>query len=646
MFFWAQDINETAEYCKANFADSVEETIKQADNICDNIFIFSDHWEMERTHKKVKFNGAVDWNHIPEDDPEWLYAMNRHTSFVNLGKAYTFTKDDKYAACFVRLIDDWISNVPLTKESSATTWRSLEAGLRCEFWLRALQLFKDSSIITKTLRNRIDNSLKEHGEYLVKTHNDFHRLSNWGVLQDHGLFLLGLYFDNEKWCSLALDRLEENLHLQVMHDGTHWEQSPMYHCEVLHCAIDVLTIADQNGLKISASYKEKVHDMCTALAKWLKPDGRLVCQSDSDDLDARDIIAQGALIFRDEYLKYIAGEELFIENLWDFGIDAVALYKTIEELPPKIASTALTDSGNYMLRGSSDANAGFLHFHCGCLGSGHGHGDLLHIDISANGEDVLIDSGRYTYVNTELRRKLKEPAAHNTTRVDDTDFSVCKDSWGYSKLALPVKGEYRFTETADYVSGGHLGYIDKGIFTQRKIVFIKPDIFIVFDQFFAEGQHAYTQNFHFAEGILTEDENAVYWKGKNTSASLHFLDDVKPVIYDAPYSKVYNLLEHGKAVLTEKTGSGFTSFITVISIGSKPAVVEKAAVSSLRFGHTFTDEKAQAVVITKDGKETTVIVCHSEVISEVDLLCANGKNGYGKVLVFTQDNPEGLCLAW
>ena len=130
----------------------------------------------------------------------------------------------------------------------------------------------------------------------------------------------------------------------------------------------------------------------------------------------------------------------------------------------------LPDSGNCMLRGGEDS---YVHMHCGCLGSGHGHADLLHVDAGIAGEDVLIDSGRYTYVNTPLRRELKSPAAHNTTRVDDLDFSTCLDSWGYSALAIPIKGDHCFTDPADYVSGAHLGYLKQGLLPMRKLVFFE-----------------------------------------------------------------------------------------------------------------------------------------------------------------------------
>lgn len=48
----------------------------------------------------------------------------------------------------------------------------------------------------------------------------------------------------------------------------------------------------------------------------------------------------------------------------------------------------------------------------------------------------------------------------------------------------------------------------------------------------------------------------------------------------------------------------------------------------------------------KGEKPRVVLLCHSEVISEVDLHSAGGYSGYGKALIFDPAHPQGLCLAW
>lgn len=190
----------------------------------------------------------------------------------------------------------------VTEQSCTGTWRSLEAGLRAANWLRVLRLFHGSSILTPERQKRMEDCLTVHGEYLASTFHNFHRLSNWGVLQDHGLYLLGLHLNREDWCALAAERITQNLHLSVFADGSHWEQSPLYHCEVLQCVLDVLWAAKQNSRTLPAEIGEKAHAMCRALRIWLKPNGHLLLQSDSDDVDARDLLVSGTLLFQDAAL--------------------------------------------------------------------------------------------------------------------------------------------------------------------------------------------------------------------------------------------------------------------------------------------------------------------------------------------------------
>lgn len=64
---------------------------------------------MERVRTPVAFGAevsSIDWALVPFGDPEWVYAMNRHTSFVNLAKAWLFTGNSVYADTFAALVDD------------------------------------------------------------------------------------------------------------------------------------------------------------------------------------------------------------------------------------------------------------------------------------------------------------------------------------------------------------------------------------------------------------------------------------------------------------------------------------------------------------------------------------------------------------
>lgn len=642
---WAGDAAEAAKYYSTAFPEELRATLLRADELCENTFLFSEHWEMEATCVPVHFAGEIGWEKQPGDDPEWIYALNRHTAFYILGRAWRCTGETRYAETFARLMDDWLRRVPHTPESENTAWRALEAGIRCENWLRALCLFGNAPAADENLRCRIYASLEEHGRFLMQAHHAFQRISNWGMIQDHGLFLLGVWFENAVWIETALARMTENLNNAVMGDGTQWEQSPMYHGEVLHAAADTLLIARQNGIAVPPKFEEKTHAMFAALAAWVTPTGWTPRQSDSDDIDARDLLALGAILFRDGALCFAARGRVRPENIWDIGPEAEKMLADIPAAEPLCASAALPDSGNFMLRENHSPDSTYIRFHSGTIGGGHGHADLLHIDIMRKGEYILADGGRGTYVDGALRRELKLQGGHNTLRIDGADYCGCTDSWGYTARAVPIKGEYRFGKTADFASGGHMGYWKCGVLVWRKLIYVKPDILLLFDWIAGEGAHTVERSFHFGAGKLTKNGQAAHWEGKCTEAHLHVFGDAALRCETARCAPVYNTVLPCEVLRAENAIRGNASLLTVISLDGD-CRAEVLPVYSVYGGSPLPEAAAQAVTVEKNGRRATVIVCHEDNPGGASLLCAGGCEGYGKAQVFTPEVPEGETLAW
>ena len=645
-YFWNNPVT-AAKAVQTHFPADAEECLRLADEICQNRFCFRGHWEMERTHEAVEFPHKIVWDKTPNGDMEWVYAFNRHSFLVTLGRAWRFTQNRKYADAAFRLWNDWLSNVPLTDDAVDTTWRPIECGLRCETWLRAVGLFE--GILPKQLLNKINDCLLEHGKWLMKSHTTFQKLSNWGILQDHGLLLLGLYFENSRWRDTASTRLNEQLSHQVLADGTHWEQSPLYHCEVLHCCLDSIHVCKTVGFALSKTFTDKTHLMSTALGKMLRPDGKLFCQSDSDEVDARDILAHAAILFGDSALKGYANGKFYAENCWDFA-DNFEEYNNLNTVF-SFESTALEDSGNYMLWDGVGTDAGMLHFHCGSLGSGHGHADLLHIDLTYNSETILSDSGRYTYVDSEIRKTLKHPSAHNTVLVDETDFTVYKSSWSYSSIAEPIKGSFKFTPHVDFVSGAHLGYLSCGVFTRRRILRLGSGLWLVWDDFCVSEPsvaHIYDRYFHFSpNGNVQTFHNSVLYTGTNVNAKLIFPgENINIHTMRSPVSWEYNLLEQSDCIYARSTQQGSCGFATVISVGDTLTTAQLSPIKRTSTGKNIPASEGEAIHIKHGEDEWTVMLLNTEVISEVSLLESHGHMGYGKVQVFGSLCPDGICLCW
>ncbi len=701
-FFFDQP-KEIADYCRTYWQEDVAHILRVADEVCGRYFLFDLKWDMERTYEPIIFKDQITWDYMPSDDKEFIFQFNRHRFFICLGQAYQLTSDEKYAKAFTELLMDWITNVKKTEKMKESCWRILETGIRGENWTKAIRYFKDSPYLTDEVIDAFYHSLLEHADFIVEMHSPYRLISNWGVIENHGLFEIAMALPpserSDTYARTAIKRLDTLIRMGVMNDGVQWEQSPMYHNEVLHCYLDVLILAGRNGIKLPQTTLDKVKQMAYADAAWKKPDHHQFIMGDSDDTDIRDIISVAAYLFRDPVLKYCGFERLDFESIWDLGLAAAIEYNEMTAEKPSYTSVALSDSGNYYIRSDWEENANLLHFHCGTLGAGHGHSDKLHIDLVIKGEDILMDGGRYNYVAGPNRYEFKDPMEHNTMTVDNKLFTICKDSWECSKLSQPVKQQFVIGDLYEFVQGGHLGYMDmeNGVFHNRKIVHIKPDIYIIMDELYTGGEHEYQQYFHFnniGEVILREEsipadclesaeqvdclrlaeytdglrlaehadslksaehteafQKQVSYIGEKAQADFYFLKpDISLEKIKTRISRNYNQTEENITIKTFFSEKGFSSAITVIHGGTKNQLdtisVEKLPVRSALKKTEYPSFMAEAVKLEIRDKTYVVILCHQEVNSPTDLVEADGCLGFGNVIVFdkTESTEVGTVL--
>lgn len=652
------DAKAVADYCLKYHKKQAEEIISYADKFCRHEFLFNTEHDLEQLDDAVCYGEKIRWDYNPGGDPEYVWQFNRHRYFITLGQAYQLTGDEKYAECYAEMLKDWILTNPLTEERKLTTWRILEAGFRGEYWTKAFAYFKDSPAVTDELVTLFEECLHVHARYLISMHSPYRLISNWGVIENHGLFEIALTLPEsettQEYIRTATEHLEKLARMAVMPDGVEWEQSPMYHNEVLKCYLDVILLADRNGIALPETIRDCTKRMARANLIWQKPDHHEFMMGDSDDFDISPALCRAAYAFSDGTLKSGAYERVDFESAWELGIEGIRAYEALPVKTPEFTSAALSDTGNYYFRSGWGRNANLMHLHCGTIGAGHGHSDQLHIDLVANGEDVLTDGGRYTYVFGEKRCEYKDPTMHNTVTVDGKLFTVCKDSWECSRLSAPVRQQFVTGERFEFVQAGHLGYMREGVFLNRKIVYLRPDIYVVADECYAAGEHTYESYFHFNNaGSVTTDGNTVRYQGINAEAVFFFLSGGTTLTKKKTHlSRRYNHEEENETVTAAWSGEGFTSCVTVIQTGAKGALpllsCEKIPAASALKGTVYPDAMAEAVKLTLHDKEYVVVICHQEVNSPTDLVEADGCLGFGNVIVFDKEEMTevGHTLHW
>ena len=63
-----------------------------------------------------------------------------------------------------------------------------------------------------------------------------------------------------QWSNDAVNKLALCAKVQVLPDGTQWEQSPMYHNEVLHCYLNVNYLAEKFNIVLPQIVVEKTKE--------------------------------------------------------------------------------------------------------------------------------------------------------------------------------------------------------------------------------------------------------------------------------------------------------------------------------------------------------------------------------------------------
>ena len=107
----------------------------------------------------------------------------------------------------------------------------------------------------------------------------------------------------------AKDELLDQLESQIYGDGSHWEQSMMYHIEVLNSVTTMLVFRKRAGVETSKRIEEILYGMYDYVMHAAGPDHFQIAQGDSDVTDIRDVMTRGAMLFEESAFKYAGYEE-------------------------------------------------------------------------------------------------------------------------------------------------------------------------------------------------------------------------------------------------------------------------------------------------------------------------------------------------
>lgn len=370
-----------------------------------------------------------------------------------------------------QLICRWIAENPY---GCGTGWEPYPTSLRIVNWIKAALSGFELGVAAQ-------NHLAVQARWLF--HNlEYHLLGNHLMTNVKALLFAGYYFDGPeaalwraKGTAILIDQLQE----QILHDGGHFELSPMYHALALEDLLDVYNLLN------TLSVHDASRDTCLAellLSKipvmrgWLQamshPDGRLAHFNDC---------AQG-----------IAPPNLALEAYADrLGLGTTNVGFS--------GVTQLLDSGYVRV----DCGGAVAILDVGHVGPhylpGHAHADTLSFELSIHGERVFVNRGTSVYGTGTDRLDQRGTAAHNTVIVNGFDSSEVWSGFRVARRAKPIDLTFE-NENPIEISCAHDGYrrLHKGPYHHRRWSFSLGQMSIV--DSLIQGCGPAISNFHLHPG--------------------------------------------------------------------------------------------------------------------------------------------------
>lgn len=342
---------------------------------------------------------------ITEDFSNWGDRRNGMLWLYNLNYMDWLCQPDIDELTGLQWIDRFIFDLP----QNNVGLDPYPIALRTINWIKFFNRFPHSA--TESRRNSLYSQLR-----LLEKTLEYHLLGNHLLEDLYALYIGASYFNDSRLIAKATDLLLKELHEQILPDGAHYEQSPMYHCILLDRLLDCINI---NPNKKMSEYAGLMLGHLDSIA-W--SDGTIPLLNDS---------ANNIAPTPDELKTYALRLNIF----WKRKALSECGYRNLKNN----IFESIIDVGNI----------------AATYQPGHTHADTFNFELRINGSPVIVDTGISTYEKNSRRQYERSTMAHNTvTPVEDSNSS---EVWGGFRVGKRAQTEI-LTDSETYVRAKHSGF--------------------------------------------------------------------------------------------------------------------------------------------------------------------------------------------
>ncbi len=305
----------------------------------------------------------------------------------------------------VRWMDSFIDSLPANRIGLDP----YPTALRIENWIKFFSRCPETAS-----SQRLDSL---YSQYCFLQHSlEKHLLGNH-LLEDYfSLYIASLLFsDNEYQRKVSVWLLSE-LSKEILSDGGHFEQSPMYHCILLDRLLDCIN-------------------------------AKMACGGTDSSLSSLRGYASRMLGYLEAICFADGSYPLFNDSAFGIAPRPCELFDYARRLGLEWNRQTVLGASGYRKLGDGRIEAvidvGEI---TATYQPGHTHADVLNYELHIGGIPFIVDTGISTYDKTPRRQAERSTKAHNCITVGDRD---CAEVWGGFRVA----GRYRVQLTDDAPAG-------------------------------------------------------------------------------------------------------------------------------------------------------------------------------------------------
>ncbi|HTC93239.1 MAG TPA: alginate lyase family protein [Terriglobales bacterium] len=547
-FFWPEEVSQIVDWFRERYPEIVEEMIERAERICQHRFDLLGYegvkygaqidWHLDAVHGKRAPRSPwfriryLDFNQVGDSKVTW--ELNRHQHLVTLARAYRLTAEPRYAR---ELFQQWYHWQEQNPYGIGINWASsLEVAMRSLSWLWIWHLLKDCPEVPEQFPADLWRALALNARHIERFLSTYFSPNTHLLGEGVGLFFIGTLCPGspsaQRWQKRGWQIVLGEALRQVQPDGMHFEQSIYYHIYALDFFLHARILAHLNKIPIPATFDRIIEKMLDAICALHKAGplprfgdddgGRVFDQRRNRTEHLLDPLATGAVLLNRADFKAAAGD-IREETVWLLGLEGAGQF---EKLPPQqrtASSFALKSSGMYVMC-SSNSVAQQLVIDAGpqmAGRAGHSHADALSVQLSANGEPLLIDPGTLGYVGSGTERnRLRGTGSHNTVEVDNLSQAEPTGPFGWQSLSNATVDQWVTSKSFDFFAGSHDGYnrLRYPVQHHRYVFYLKPCFWLIRDVLEGAGNHRLDVSWHFAPGTLSAIPGGVMFSGRRKAA--------------------------------------------------------------------------------------------------------------------------------